>query len=73
MSLIKVGICGASGKMGKALIRAVQINKKMQLFGALEHFKNPNLGRDAGVVANIEPLGVKIISDAKSFLKIVRQ
>jgi 4-hydroxy-tetrahydrodipicolinate reductase len=69
MSLIKVGICGASGKMGKALIRAVQANEKMQVFGALEHFKNPNLGRDAGVVANIEPLGIKIISDAKIFFE----
>ena len=73
MSLIKVGICGASGKMGKALIRAVQANEKMQVFGALEHFKNPNLGRDAGVVANIEPLGIKIISDAKIFFENVMQ
>ena len=30
MSLINVGICGASGKMGKALVRAVE-NKRYRL------------------------------------------
>jgi len=67
MSFIKVGICGASGKMGKALIRLVRLHNDMQLVGALEHFENLNLGKDAGVVANIEPVGIKIISDTKTF------
>ena len=29
MASIKVGICGASGKMGKVLIRAVTLNNEM--------------------------------------------
>ena len=33
MSLIKVGICGASGKMGKVLIKAVTLNNEMELVG----------------------------------------
>ena len=32
MSLINVGICGASGKMGKALIRAVVNKNKLQIY-----------------------------------------
>ena len=34
MSLINVGICGASGKMGKALVRAVVNSNKLQLSSA---------------------------------------
>ena len=67
MSLIKVGICGASGKMGKALIRAVQSNDALQLAGALEHSENPNIEQDAGLVANIKKAGIKIVSDADTF------
>lgn len=67
MSLINVGISGASGKMGKALIRAVVLNNKLQLRGALEHSKNPNIGKDAGVIANLEPTGIKLTSNAEKF------
>ena len=53
MSLINVGICGASGKMGKALVRAVVNNNKLQLSSALEHDSNTNIGKDSGTIANI--------------------
>jgi len=67
MSLLKVGICGASGKMGRALIKAVSNNDQLELVGALEHFENTNIGKDAGEVANCGNIGVKIISDAEEF------
>ena len=67
MSLINVGICGASGKMGKALVRAVVNNNKLQLSSALEHDSNTNIGKDSGTIANIEPTGVNIISNADKF------
>ena len=67
MSLINVGICGASGKMGKALIRAVVNNNKFNLTGALEHEANANVGKDSGVIANIEPTNVNITSDTDKF------
>ena len=67
MSLINVGICGASGKMGKALVRAVVNNNKLQLSSALEHDSNTNIGKDSGTIANIEPTGVNIISNADNF------
>ena len=69
MSLIKVGICGASGKMGKVLIKAVTLNNEMELVGALEHVDNSNIGQDAGIIANIESVGVNITSDSKDFFK----
>ena len=67
MSLINVGICGASGKMGKALIRVVVNNNKFNLTGALEHEANANVGKDSGVIANIEPTNVNITSDTDKF------
>ena len=67
MSLINIGICGASGRMGKALIRSVADNKKLQLKGALERDVDPNIGKDSGVIANIEPTGVDITSDTNVF------
>ena len=67
MSLTNVGICGASGKMGKALIRAVVNNNKFNLTGALEHEANANVGKDSGVIANIEPTNVNITSDTDKF------
>ena len=67
MSLINIGICGASGKMGKALIRAVVNNDKFNLRGALEHEANANVGKDSGVIANIEPTNVNITSDTDKF------
>ena len=67
MSLIKVGVCGASGKMGKALIKAVSLDKNLELVSALEHVENENVGKDAGEIANGGSLGVKIISDPEEF------
>ena len=36
MTDIKVGICGASGKMGRSLIKVVHSDKDLRLSGALE-------------------------------------
>jgi len=67
MSLINIGICGASGKMGKALVREVVNSNKLQLSGALEKDTNANIGKDSGIIANIEPTGVNIISNTDTF------
>ena len=67
MSIINIGICGASGKMGRALIRSVTDNKKLQLKGALERDIDLNIGKDSGVISNIEPTGVNITSDTNVF------
>jgi len=67
MSIINIGICGASGKMGRALIRSVTDNKKLQLKGALERDIDLNIGKDSGVISNIEPTGVDITSDTNVF------
>ena len=67
MSLIKVGICGASGRMGQELIRAVGLDTNMKLAAALEVQNHNNIGKDTGLVAGIGESGIKISDDQEEF------
>lgn len=60
--MINVIISGAAGKMGKFLIKNVLDAKDMTLVGATEHLKSPFIGKDAGVVAGVEPSKITITS-----------
>lgn len=60
---IRIIVTGASGRMGRMLVRAVTESKGMQLTGATERSGSEYLGRDAGELAGIETLGVSIVSD----------
>src|SRR5687768_1520027 len=60
-STIRVGIHGAGGRMGRALIEAAQ-NAGLRLTAAVERADSPLLGQDAGHVAGLGPLGVGVTS-----------
>lgn len=61
--IIKVAVCGAAGRMGREVIKAVASQSDLKLVGAGDR----NLiGEDAGKVAGLEPLGVPIESDLAS-------
>jgi 4-hydroxy-tetrahydrodipicolinate reductase len=60
---VKVIVTGASGRMGRMLVRAVTESDDMQLAGATERAGSEYLGRDAGELAGTETLGVSIVSD----------
>ena len=64
MSDIRIVVAGASGRMGRALIRAIAETKGCTLFGALEAKTHPDLGQDAGVLAGLKPLGVVLTDEA---------
>lgn len=57
-------VAGASGRMGRALIRAVAETEGAELAGALERPDSPHLGQDAGELAGAGPLGVAVTDDA---------
>lgn len=63
MSEMNLVVIGASGRMGQALIRAIDNAPGARVFGALERDGAPAIGRDAGEVAGIGKLGVMITSD----------
>ena len=63
---VRIGIVGAAGRMGQALVRAVAAGDGV-LAGALEHAEHPALGRDAGRLAGLDAAGVPITDAAAPF------
>lgn len=58
--MIKVGITGAGGRMGRTLIEAVSERDDLCLGAAIERSGNTLIGTDAGVLAGIDSLGILI-------------
>lgn len=65
---LKIGIVGAGGRMGQANIRAVSAHRELTLAAAIERPGSPVLGKDAGSLAGIEPMGVTIGDDIEALL-----
>jgi 4-hydroxy-tetrahydrodipicolinate reductase len=60
---INVIVCGAAGRMGKLLVNLVHENTEMQLTGAVEASGHWAINKDAGEVAGIGPISVKVSDD----------
>ena len=58
--MISIAIVGAGGRMGKALIQAVNEEPGTELSGALERPGHELIGKDAGRSAGMEKIDVKI-------------
>lgn len=61
--MTRIAVCGAAGRMGRALIAAVQASEGAQLTAAIERPGSEYLGQDAGVVAGVAALGICISDD----------
>lgn len=57
---IKVLVCGAAGKMGQAVIRAVSADAGVELVAAVDRQVNPNIGKDIGELCGIGKIGVNL-------------
>ena len=68
---IKVGVIGAGGRMGRMLIEAVNDNPQTTLKAAIERQGSSLVGADAGEVAAIGCLNVKIVDDLKSVVDAI--
>ncbi|MGE0665311.1 MAG: 4-hydroxy-tetrahydrodipicolinate reductase [Sphingomonadales bacterium] len=66
MSDLAIGILGGAGRMGRALVRAVVEAKGAALAGAVDAPGNPEIGKDLGTLAGIEPLGVALTGDVRA-------
>ncbi len=62
---IKVLVCGATGKMGKAVVRAVDAAAGFKLISAVDRIDNPNIGKDIGLVCGIDETGIKLSGNLK--------
>jgi len=63
VSDLKIGIVGAAGRMGRALIRASHAADGCRVIGGTETAGAPDLGQDLGTLAGVEPLGVTLTDD----------
>ncbi|MEI7473866.1 MAG: 4-hydroxy-tetrahydrodipicolinate reductase [bacterium] len=62
---IKVAVCGACGKMGQEVIRAVLNEADLELVAAIDI---QNTGKDIGEIVNNTTSGVKVTKDLKETL-----
>lgn len=67
--MTKVAIVGAAGRMGQALVRCSQFMPEIQVVAAVDQAACPLSGKDAGLIAGIGDIGVKITSDLAAAVK----
>jgi 4-hydroxy-tetrahydrodipicolinate reductase len=65
---IRVTVAGASGRMGRALVRALAESDGMRLSFALERAGHSDLGRDAGELSGLARNGVSLTDDVLAAL-----
>jgi 4-hydroxy-tetrahydrodipicolinate reductase len=71
MSKIRTAIHGASGRMGKRLVALGSTDTDLQIVAALEGARHPDLGKDAGTLAGVSPLGIFLTSTLDSDVDVV--
>ena len=63
MSQLPIAMLGAAGRMGGAIIRALDGASDAKLPAAVDHASSPKLGTDAGSLAGTAPNGVTITAE----------
>lgn len=63
---MKIAVHGATGKMGRAIVRLAREAHGVDIVGAIAHADAPEQGRDIGELAGVGPLGVVVTPDVTS-------
>jgi 4-hydroxy-tetrahydrodipicolinate reductase len=63
MAEMRLAVLGASGRMGRMLVRCIAETPGVVLCGAIERTGSPDIGQDAGLLAGTSPCGVTITDD----------
>jgi 4-hydroxy-tetrahydrodipicolinate reductase len=58
-----VVVAGAAGRMGQTLIRTIHDTPGMRIHAAIEREGSPAVGKDAGEIAGLGPIGVPVTTD----------
>jgi 4-hydroxy-tetrahydrodipicolinate reductase len=64
-SALRVGIVGCAGRMGQMLVRTVAATDRCLVVGGSERSGASVVGKDLGLVAGIDALGVSVTDDAQ--------
>lgn len=60
---VRVAISGAAGRMGRRLIALAKEDAGLLVTSALEHKTSPAIGVDAGELAGMGPIGIKVVDE----------
>src|SRR5690606_12865114 len=60
---MKLVVVGAGGRMGQTLIRIIHETEGAVVHGAIERQGSTAIGSDAGELAGLGPIGVKVTGD----------
>jgi len=66
---MRIGIIGAGGKMGHALITEILSHPKLQLSGGVVQAGNADIGRDLGELAGTAKAGAKLSANLEDLVK----
>jgi 4-hydroxy-tetrahydrodipicolinate reductase len=70
--MLDVAVLGATGRMGRAVIQALEGAAGLRLCGALASRDSAALGRDAATVAGLAPRGIVVTADPRLALAPAR-
>ena len=56
----KLIICGAAGRMGRRIVALATEEGMFEIAGAVEKAGHPDFGKDAGLLAGVSQLNVKV-------------
>jgi 4-hydroxy-tetrahydrodipicolinate reductase len=62
-------VCGAGGRMGTAVVRAIQQSAGTALVAAIDKAGSPRLGKDAGEISAAGNLGITVSDKIEPYLK----
>ena len=62
---LNIAIAGCAGRMGRQLVSAAHAAGH-EISGGSEVANSPNLGRDIGALAGLEPIGTRAVSDIRA-------
>lgn len=66
---MKIGVVGSGGRMGQALVREITTTKNVVFAGGVEREGSQAVGKDVGIVAGIEPLGMVVSTDREALFR----
>ena len=70
MACLDIGVVGAAGRMGQSLVREIVEKEGVRLVAASECDAHAALGQDAGALAGLGTLGVKVTDDSEQVFEI---
>ncbi len=56
----KLIVCGAAGRMGKRILSLAVEAGEFDIIAAIENQDHPDIGKDTGLVAGMQPINVKL-------------